>query len=97
MRNYEGVFIVDPDLASDAAKGVIAQVQELITKSGGRIDSLQEWGKKRLAYKIGKKHDGNYFLVNFQVNSSQTKKIDQTLRLNDQILRFLLINKEEKR
>lgn len=95
MRNYEGVFIVNPDLSAEAAKGVVTQVQEILAKNGGRVDGLQDWGKKRLAYKINKKQDGNYYLLNFQLDSKNTKKVEQTLRLNDQIIRFLLINKDE--
>ena len=95
MRNYEGVFIVNPDLAADAAKGVVTQVQEILSKNGGRVDGLQDWGKKRMAYKIKKKQDGNYYLLNFQLDSKNTKKVEQTLRLNDHILRFMLINKDE--
>ena len=94
MRNYEGIFIVSPDLSTEATKGVAAQVQELVSKNGGRVDGLQEWGKKRLAYKIKKKQDGNYFILNFQLDSKNTKKLEQTLRLNDQLLRFLLVNKD---
>ena len=96
MRNYEGVFIVSPELAPEASKGVVTLVQELIAKNGGRVDGLQEWGKKKLAYKIKKKQEGAYFLVNFQLNPAQTKKFEQTLKLNDQILRFLLINKDDR-
>lgn len=95
MRNYEGVFIVNPDLASDASKAVITQVQEIVAKNGGRVDGLQEWGKKRMTYKIGKKQDGNYYLLNFQLDTKNTKKVEQTIRLNDQIMRFMLINKDE--
>ena len=95
MRNYEGVFILSPDLAPDAAKGVVTQVQEVLAKNGGRVDGLQDWGKKRLAYKINKKIEGMYYLLNFQLDSKNTKKVEQTLRLNDQIMRFLLINKDE--
>ena len=94
MRNYEGIFILNPDLAGDAAKGAVAQVQELVSKNGGRVDGLQEWGKRRLAYKIGKKHEGNYLVLNFQIDSKQAKKLEQSFRLNDQILRFLLVNKD---
>ncbi len=95
MRNYEGVFIVNPDLAPEAAKGVVTQVQEVLAKNGGRVDGLQDWGKKRFTFKIKKKQEGNYYLLNFQLDSKHTKKVEQTLRLNDQILRFLLINKDE--
>lgn len=96
MRNYEGVFIINPDLAGDAAKGMSTQVQELVTKTGGRVDGLQDWGKRRLAYKIDKKHDGNYLVVNFQMDPKHTKKFEQSLRLNDNVIRFLLVNKDEK-
>ena len=95
MRNYEGVFIIDPDLSHEASKGVVAQIQEFVTKGGGRVDSLQEWGKKRLAYKIRKKHEGNYLFLNFQMDPKHTKKFEQTMRLNDQVMRFLLVNKDE--
>ena len=95
MVNYEGVFIIDPDLSTDASKATVAQVQDLVAKNGGRVDGLQDWGKKRLAYKIGKKQDGNYVIVNFQMDSQHTKKLDQSLRLNDNVLRFLLVNKDD--
>ncbi len=96
MRNYEGVFILTPDLSADASKGAVAQLQELVTKNGGRIDGLQEWGRKRLAYKIKKKHEGHFVILNFQLDSQQTKKMEQSLRLNDQVLRYLLVNKDDK-
>lgn len=96
MRNYEGVFIIDPDISTEASKGVVSQLQDMISKSGGRVDGIQEWGKKRLAYKIKKRHEGHYVLFNFQLDTEQTKKLEQSLRLNDQLLRYLLINKENK-
>lgn len=94
MRNYEGVFIINPDLSADASKGVIGQVQDLVSKNGGRVEGLQEWGKRRMAYKIKKKHEGNYVIMNFQLDSNQAKKLEQSLRLNDNLLRFLLVNKD---
>ena len=94
MRNYEGVIILNPDLAGDAAKSAVATVQELVTKNGGKVDGLQEWGKRRLAYKIDKKQEGNYLVVNFQMDSLQAKKLEQSFRLNDQIMRYLLVNKD---
>jgi small subunit ribosomal protein S6 len=94
MRNYEGVFILTPELSFEATKSGVAQIQELISKSGGRVDGLQEWGKKRLAYKIGKRHEGYYVIMNFQLDPAQTKKLEQTLRLNDHVLRHLIVTKQ---
>ncbi len=94
MRNYEGIFIISPDVSADVSKAVVTGLQELVLKNGGRVDGLQEWGKRRLAYKIKKKQDGNYVILNFQIDSLQTKKLEQALRLNDNLLRFLLVNKD---
>lgn len=96
MRNYEGVMIVEPELSLESAKAVIAQIEELIGKHGGRVDGRLEWGKRRLAYKIKKKHEGNYFILNFQLDPKFLKKIEHTLKLNDQLLRFMIINKDDK-
>ena len=94
MRNYEAVIIINPDLPAESSKGVVAQVQESVTKNGGRVDGMQEWGKRRLAYKINKKQEGNYLVLNFQMDSKQAKKLEQSFRLNDQLMRFLLVNKD---
>ena len=94
MVNYEGVFILDPDMAADASKAAAVQLQDLVTKNGGRIDGVQDWGRKRLAYKIKKKQDGNYIILNFQLDSQYTKKLEQSLRLNDNVIRYLLVNKD---
>ncbi len=94
MRNYEGVFIINPDIPTETSKGVVGQLQEMILKNGGRVEGLQEWGKRRMAYKIKKKHEGHYVVLNFQLGSDQTKKLEQALRLNDQLLRYLLVNKD---
>ncbi len=94
MRNYEAVIIMNPDLPAESAKGLVTQVQELVTKNGGRVDGLQEWGKRRLAYKINKKQEGNYLVLNFQMDSKQTKKLEQSFRLNDQLMRVMLVNKD---
>ena len=95
MRNYEGVFILSPDLSPEASKGAVTQVQELISKGGGRVEGIQDWGRKRLAYKIKKRQEGNYVLLNFQMDPDQSKKLEQALRLNDNLLRFLIVNKEQ--
>ena len=94
MVHYEGVFIIDADASADVSKGVVAQLQDFVAKTGGRVDGLQEWGKKRLAYKINKKNDGNYVLLNYQMDSAHAGKFEQMIRLNDNVIRFLIINKD---
>ena len=79
MRNYEGVFIIDPDISADASKGVVSQLQEMVTKNGGRIDGLQEWGKKRLAYMIKKRREGNLHSSNKGTEQSKIQRILRSL------------------
>lgn len=94
MVNYEGVFILDPDISAETTKTVMTQVQDMVTKLNGRIDGVQDWGKKRLAYRIRKKQDGYYFLLNFQLDSQAASKLDSLLRVNDNVMRFLIVNKD---
>ena len=96
MSSYEGIFIIDPDVQADASKGIVTGLQELVTKNGGRVEGIQDWGKKRLAYMIKKKQEGQYVLLNFQMDSRLAKKIEQNLKLNDNLLRYMIINKDEK-
>ena len=96
MTNYEGVFIINPDLPSDVTKGVVTQIQEFISKNGGRIDGMQEWGKRRLTYKIKKKQEGYYVILNYHLGPDQAKKFDQSIRLNDHVIRYMVINKNAR-
>ncbi len=94
MRNYESVVIINSDLPSETSKGIVHQIQDFVSKNGGRVDSLQEWGKRRLAYKIKKRHEGNYVVINFQLETKHTQRLEQSLRMNDHVLRYLLVNKD---
>jgi small subunit ribosomal protein S6 len=94
MRNYEGVFIINPDLNPDVVKNVVTQVQESVQKNGGRVEGVQDWGKRKLAYKINKKQEGYYCILNFQMESTASKKLEVALRLNDSLIRYMLINKD---
>lgn len=94
MRNYEGIVIINSELPAETSKGIVHQIQDFVSRNGGRVDSLQEWGKRRLAYKINKRHEGNYVVINFQLESKHTKRLEQSLRMNDHILRYLLVNKD---
>jgi small subunit ribosomal protein S6 len=60
MRSYEVIFIVHPDLDENALTGVVDRVQGWIKDSGGSIDKVDQWGKRRMAYSIRKQREGQY-------------------------------------
>ncbi len=92
MNNYEAMVIMKPDLSEDARGGIVKQVEEQITKNKGEISSSKVWAEKfKMAYKIKKIDECLYYLINFQVAPAAIDKIKQSWRLNDNLLRFLIL------
>ncbi len=90
MRNYELVCIVQPDLDEAAFNGVLERVKTWVTESGGNVDKVEVWGKRRLAYQIRKQRDGNYVLFNVAMPPGTTAALEQNIRYTETIMRHLL-------
>lgn len=90
MREYELVFIVHPDLDDSAFKEVVERVKGWITEAGGRISSVDVWGKRKLAYPLRKQNEGNYVLIQSEMDRGFTAQLELNLRLLEPIMRFLL-------
>ena len=92
MNNYEGMFLVDSKLDEKSTKAVFDQINETIKKNEGNVGSSSAWAQKRsLAFSIKKRKEATYYLVNFKLNPSLIDKIRQAYRLNENILRVLII------
>lgn len=97
MVNYEGLFIIDAEYTPEAAKTVIQSITDAITKNGGTLGEVQEWGRRKLAYNVKKRRDGNYVLVLFSMETENAVKLRGSLHLNEQILKYLITRKEKPR
>jgi small subunit ribosomal protein S6 len=95
MTRYEGLFILDPDLGPDATKAAVQGLGEAVTKLGGQVSETSEWGRRKLAYSIGRHRDGHYVLVHFSLGGEALARLDGQLRLNGQVLKFLITRYEE--
>ncbi|MDD5747338.1 MAG: 30S ribosomal protein S6 [Candidatus Omnitrophica bacterium] len=93
MNNYEGVFITRATLDKEAQDKLVEDIKGVITKNKGEIVQLQSWGKKKLTFLIKKQPEGVYYFTDFQLPPLALKKAETTYRLNDDILRFLIIRK----
>ena len=91
IKPYEAMFIFRPDLAEDALKKLIAQVEEAIVKAGGTVELSQPWGHRRLAYPIARQKEGVYHLTIFTCPSLAIDQLKQAYRLNEQIVRTLIL------
>ena len=98
MNRYELTYIIDTALEEEARKELIEKISSLIAQNGGEVEKVDEtWGKRRLAYPINDKPEGYYVLVTMQAPAELPKEIERNLRINENVLRSLVIKVEEKK
>ncbi|NPV42579.1 MAG: 30S ribosomal protein S6 [Firmicutes bacterium] len=95
MRNYETLFIIDPNLDEEAIKNLIEKFKGLIETNGGEITNLDEWGKRRLAYKVENLTEGYYVLINFKGEPAVAQDLERVFKITEGIVRYLIIRNEE--
>ena len=90
MRNYELVCLLQPDLDEAAFNGVLDRVKGWVAESGGVVDKVDIWGKRRLAYPIRKQRESNYVLFNLSMDPRSTAALEQNLRYTETVMRHML-------
>ena len=96
MKAYELLYIVDPSSNEEVRAGVSARIDVAITGQGGTVDSVEDWGKRKLAYEIDGISEGDYILINFHADSTQIQELDRVLRINDAVKRHMIVARVEK-
>lgn len=94
MNKYELVVVVNAVIEDDARAAVIEKAKDLITRFGGTISGVDEWGKKRLAYEIQKMNDGFYYFIKFEAETTAIAEIESQMRIMDNVLRYLCVKVE---
>jgi small subunit ribosomal protein S6 len=90
MHKYELVCIVHPDLDETAFNGVVEKVRGWISESGGSVDKVDVWGRRRMAYRIRKQREGQYVLFTISLPPASTTELDRNLRFQESVLRYLI-------
>ena len=90
MRKYELVCIIHPDLDETAFNAALEKVKGWIVETGGSVDKVDIWGRKRLAYIIRKQKEGQYVLLNVTLPPAAVTVLDQNLRFLEPVIRYLL-------
>ena len=94
MNQYEVMYVIDTALEDSARTELINRFSELVTKNGGEVDRVDEWGKRRLAYAINYKTEGYYVLMYIKAPSDLPREIERNLQISDSVLRYLVIRYE---
>ncbi len=95
MNKYELSLIVNAKIEDDARAATVEKAKEYITRFGGTVTEVEDWGKKRLAYEIQKMREGFYYFIQFEADAAAPAQIEQRVRIMDNVLRFLCVRKDE--
>jgi small subunit ribosomal protein S6 len=96
MRVYEELFIVKPDAPEEEVNTFIDQLKTLITTAKGTIDKVDNWGTRKLAYRVSKYAEGHYILIQFSSSPDAVKEIERRLRVADMVIKFITVRIDEK-
>jgi len=94
MNKYELVVVLSAQIEDDQRAAALEKVQNYVTRYGGVIENVDDWGKKRLAYEIQKQKEAFYYIVNFEAAPDVPAKAEDRIRLMESVLRFLIVKKE---
>jgi small subunit ribosomal protein S6 len=95
MNRYETIFIINPDLGEDEVQNVVTKFTGIISSQNGVQLKLEEWGRRRLAYKIEKFSQGYYVLADFAGIPAGVAELERNLKIDDRIIRFLSVKTGE--
>jgi len=96
MTKYETIFIAHPDLVEDEVKGLIEKTRGVIESLNGQLIKVEDWGRRKLAYKLKKLTKGYYVLVRFWGNGQVLAELERNLRLSDSVLKYQSVRLDEK-
>ena len=96
MNKYELALVVSAKIEDEARAAVVEKVKNYITRFGGSVTGVDEWGKKRLAYDIQKMSEGYYYFIQFDAETSVPAQIEAKVRIMENVLRFLCIRQDEE-
>ena len=95
-HKYELMFIADPELDERGLKKLTEQYLGLVTKEGGSVENTDIWGRRKLAYEIDGKTEGNYVVVNYTTTPEVSAELDRVLNLNESVVRTKILRKDAK-
>ncbi|HWN86980.1 MAG TPA: 30S ribosomal protein S6 [Vicinamibacterales bacterium] len=94
-RKYELVYVVSPEASDDQVTDLHTQVEAIVQRIGGSIEKTENWGRRRLAYEIGRHKEGTYVLEVLHGTGELMKEIDRRLKVTDLIIRHLVVRVDE--
>jgi small subunit ribosomal protein S6 len=96
MRSYEIVFIVKPDFSEEDLDKLIAQMEGVVTNTGGSVQSVDKWGRRRLAYEVRGVREGHYVMFTIDSNPPTLREFERVLKVTEPVIKFLTVRIDEE-
>ena len=94
MNKYESVIIISPVVEEEGIKNLITKFSDLIN-TDGKVESVEEMGKRKLAYEVKKNKEGYYILINFEAKPELITELERNYRITDEVIKFIVVRKED--
>ena len=94
MNKYELAVVLNAKIEDEERAAVLEKVKNYITRFGGTITNIDEWGKKRLAYEIQKMKEGYYYFIQFDAETTAPAEIENRVRIMENVIRYLCVKQE---
>ena len=95
MNKYELALVVNAKVEDDVRTETVEKAKEIITRFGGTVTNVDDWGKNRLAYEIQKMREGYYYFIQFDAEADCPAEVESRVRIMDNVLRFLCVRQDE--
>ena len=96
QRVYEILFIADPNLGEPEVDALTAHIQAFVEKEGGKVEKVEKWGKKRLAYLVKRHREGSYVLLVAEGGPDMMKEVERRIRVTDGVIKFMTVRVDEE-
>ena len=96
MNKYELAIVLNAKVEDEVRVASVEKVKEYITRFGGTVTNVDEWGKKRLAYEIQKMKEGFYYFIQFESNSDCPNEVEKNVRIMESVIRYLCVRQDAK-
>ena len=94
MNKYELVLVVNAKIEDDARTAVVEKAKAYVTRFGGTVTEVEDWGKKRLAYEIQHMKEGFYYFIQFEADAACPAELEKRVLIMDNVLRYLVVRKD---
>lgn len=96
LRHYELMYIISPEVAEEHLAALMERVSQMVVSKGGKVQEVAPWGRRKLAYPIGRFREGHYVLAQVELPPPQVRELEASLQIAEEVLRYLLVRVDSR-